>query len=57
MVFHALGFDADTVLSFIANATQQAILSANGLSDGVPKDTINLNNLDDWHGFHAAEIA
>ena len=57
MVFHALGLDADTVLSFIANATRQAILSANGLSDGDPKDTINLNNLDDWHGFHAAEIA
>ena len=30
---------------------------ANGLPDRDPKDLINLNNLDDWLGFHAAEIA
>jgi hypothetical protein len=37
--------------------TRQGILSANGLADGDPKDAINLNNLDDWLEFHAAEIA
>ena len=37
--------------------TRQGILSANGLSDGDPKDAINLNNLDDWLEFHMAEIA
>ena len=37
--------------------TRQGILSANGLGDGEPKDAINLNNLDDWLEFHAAEIA
>jgi len=37
--------------------TRQNILSANGLPDGDPKDAINLNNLDDWLEFHAAEIA
>lgn len=37
--------------------TRQSILSANGLPDGDPKDAINLNNLDDWLEFHAAEIA
>ena len=30
---------------------------ANGLDDGDPRDAINLNNLDDWLEFHAAEIA
>jgi len=39
------------------DATRQGILSANGLPDGDPKDAINLNNLDDWLEFHAAEIA
>ena len=39
------------------DATRQVILSANGLPDGDPKDAINLNNLDDWLEFHAAEIA
>ena len=37
--------------------TRQGILSANGLPDGEPRDAINLNNLDDWLEFHAAEIA
>ena len=36
--------------------TRQGILSANGLPDGEPRDAINLNNLDDWLEFHAAEI-
>jgi hypothetical protein len=39
------------------DATRQAILSAVGLPDGKPTDAINLNNLDDWQEFHAAEIA
>ena len=39
------------------DATRQGILSANSLPDGDPKDAINLNNLDDWLEFHAAEIA
>lgn len=37
--------------------TRQSILSAVGLPDGEPTDAINLNNLDDWQEFHAAEIA
>lgn len=37
--------------------TRQAILSAVGLPDGKPTDAINLNNLDDWQEFHAAELA
>jgi hypothetical protein len=39
------------------DGTRQGILSANGLPDGDPRDAINLNNLDDWLEFHAAEIA
>jgi hypothetical protein len=39
------------------DATRQGILSAVGLPDGKPTDAINLNNLDDWQEFHAAEIA
>ncbi len=37
------------------DATRQAILSANGLTDG-PRDAVNLNNLDDWKEFHAAVL-
>lgn len=37
--------------------TRQSILSAVGLPDGKPTDAINLNNLDDWQEFHAAELA
>ena len=40
-----------------ADATRQSILSAVGLPDGKPTDAINLNNLDDWQEFHAAELA
>lgn len=40
-----------------ADATRQSILSAAGLPDGKPTDAINLNNLDDWQEFHAAELA
>lgn len=39
------------------DGTRQGILSAVGLPDGKPTDAINLNNLDDWKEFHAAEIA
>ena len=35
---------------------RQDILSAVGLPDGDPRDAINLNNLEDWHDFHAAVI-
>ncbi len=38
------------------DASRQGILSANGLSDGDPRNAINLNNLDDWMEFHTAEI-
>ena len=37
-----------------ADETRQAILSEVGLPDGEPRDAINLNNLDDWDGFHKA---
>ena len=36
--------------------TKAGILSACGLESGAD-DAINLNNLDDWQEFHAAEIA
>tara|TARA_B100000989_G_scaffold95836_1_gene69727 strand:+ start:1362 stop:1799 length:438 start_codon:yes stop_codon:yes gene_type:complete len=39
------------------DSTRQGILLANGLPDGDPKDAIDLNNLDDWLGFHASVIA
>jgi|TARA_B110000037_G_scaffold187449_1_gene218050 hypothetical protein len=37
--------------------TRQSILSEVGLPDGKPTDAVNLNNLDDWQEFHAAELA
>ena len=37
--------------------TRQGILAEAGLPDGKPTDAVNLNNLDDWQEFHAAEIA
>ncbi len=40
------------------DATRAGILAAAGKSDdGKILDAVNLNNLDDWQGFHAAEIA
>ena len=39
------------------DAIRQGMLSANGPSHGNPRDAINLNNLEDWLEFHAAEIA
>ena len=48
----------DSIAGYIHDdGTRQEILSANGLPDGEPRDAINLNNLDDWLEFHAAEIA
>lgn len=39
-------------------ATRAGILAAAGNSDdGKILDAVNLNNLDDWQGFHATEIA
>ena len=40
-----------------ADETRKSILAAVGLPDGKPTDAVNLNNLDDWQEFHAAEIA
>ncbi len=40
-----------------SDETRQSILSAAGLPDGKPTDAVNLNNLDDWQEFYAAEIA
>jgi hypothetical protein len=40
-----------------ADETRQSILAAAGLPDGKPTDAINLNNLDDWQEFHAAELS
>ena len=57
-----LGDDAiDKLNSDIAgynhdDETKAGILSACGLESG-PDDAVNLNNLDDWQEFHAAEIA
>lgn len=39
------------------DATCDAVFADIGASEGMPRDAVNLNNLDDWAGFHAAEIA
>ena len=40
-----------------ADGTRTEILAAAGRpDDGTIKDAVNLNNLDDWATFHAAEI-
>jgi len=40
------------------DATRKSILGENGLADdaNAPKDAVNLNNLDDWKGFHEAVL-
>jgi hypothetical protein len=40
------------------DATRREILTACGLADDAkaPKDAVNLNNLDDWHGFYQAVL-
>ncbi len=41
------------------DATRQKILGANSIPDdaNANRDAVNLNNLDDWKEFHAAELA
>ncbi len=39
------------------DATRDGILNAVGLPGADIKDAVNLNNLEDWHDFHGAEIA
>ena len=40
------------------DVTRQEILKANGIADdaAAPQDAVNLNNLDDWYGFHQAVL-
>ena len=40
------------------NETREEILGHCGMPDdaSAPKDAVNLNNLDDWHGFHQAVL-
>lgn len=40
------------------DATRTSVLGADAIPDdaGAPKDAVNLNNLDDWHGFWEAEL-
>jgi uncharacterized protein DUF5069 len=40
------------------DATRKSILGSCNISDdaNAPKDAVNLNNLDDWHGFHQAVL-
>jgi len=40
------------------DGTRKSVLGADGIPDdaGAPKDAVNLNNLDDWHGFWEAEL-
>ena len=53
----AIGALNDSIAGYNHDAdTKAGILAATGLSEG-PDDAINLNNLDDWQEFHAAEIA
>ncbi|PCI29562.1 DUF5069 domain-containing protein [Candidatus Wolfebacteria bacterium] len=49
----------DSIIAFKHDdATRGSILKASGkLDDGSILDAVNLNNLDDWQEFHAAEIA
>ena len=40
-----------------ADATRKEILAASGITDdGSILDAVNLNNLDDWFGFHQAHL-
>jgi hypothetical protein len=53
----AIGALNDSIAGYNHDAdTKAGILSACGLESG-PDDAVNLNNLDDWQEFHAAEIA
>lgn len=49
-----------SILGYIhADDTRKEILDQDGLSDdgSVLPDAVNLNNLDDWHLFHKAELS
>jgi len=53
----SIGALNDSITGYNHDAdTKAGILSDNGLESG-PDDAVNLNNLDDWQEFHAAEIA
>ena len=53
----SIGALNDSIAGYNHDAdTKAGILSACAISEG-PDDAINLNNLDDWQEFHAAEIA
>ena len=53
----SIGALNDSIAGYNHDAdTKAGILSDCGISEG-PDDAINLNNLDDWQEFHAAEIA
>ena len=53
----SIGALNDSIAGYNHDAdTKAGILSACGISEG-PDDAVNLNNLDDWQEFHAAEIA
>jgi hypothetical protein len=38
--------------------TRKGVLGSSGIPDdaSAPQDAVNLNNLDDWHGFHQAVL-
>ena len=53
----AIGALNDSIVGYNHDGeTKAGILGACGLESG-PDDAVNLNNLDDWQEFHAAEIA
>lgn len=49
----------DAISGYVhSDETRKAVLAADNLPDDAkaPKDAISLNNLDDWHEFHAAVL-
>ena len=53
----AAGFN-DAVIGYNHDdATREGILNQVGLPGADIRDAVNLNNLEDWHDFHAQEIA
>jgi hypothetical protein len=49
----------DSITGYIHDDdTRKSVLEADRIPDdaAAPKDAINLNNLDDWHAFHAAVL-
>ncbi len=53
----AQGFNAVVEGYNHADETRESILNLVGLPGANIKDAVNLNNLEDWHEFHKAEIA